>query len=182
MSMSSTKPSVAGRNKMLAGLGALIVPIGIGLAVWDASKRGSVAPGGACEDDEHCRPGGNCLNLGPDETLCAEMCSVGCDDGFRCVALPTQLKNASGFHDLGEVYFCLPESVATRFEPEKVEPPPPPPPEPEPEVEPEPDSESEVEATAPADDKATKKKKKKKRKRKKKKKKRGSGMRVIGIH
>jgi hypothetical protein len=160
-------------NKALAGLGALIVPIGIGLAVWDASKRGSVDPGGACEDDEQCKPGANCLSLGPDENMCASMCSVACEDGFRCVALPIELKNASGFNDLGEVYFCLPEPIAARFEPEP-EPEPEPAPEPEPEVEePEPEPEPET--------KAVKKKKKKRKRKKKKKKKKRSTPRVIQL-
>jgi hypothetical protein len=85
-------------------VGALVVPLIVGFAVWDASKRGSMAMGEVCEEDKYCESG-LCVAAG-NTRLCAEMCSGQCRDGFTCV--PTEAPE-----DLGTVYYyCLPSELA----------------------------------------------------------------------
>jgi hypothetical protein len=93
-------------------LGALIVPIGIAIAVTSAMKTDSVDLGGACSDRNECKkPADACMSVG-DHEVCTMMCNPGCPSGFECAPIKVTLHNQAGFHDMEGRYCFKPEVVA----------------------------------------------------------------------
>jgi hypothetical protein len=84
-------------------LGALIVPVGITIAVMGVLKRNTVDIDGECTGDE-CKPGLECLS-----GTCMKSCfkAGDCPSGFTCGKINVTLKNAAGFHELGEQPYCV---------------------------------------------------------------------------
>lgn len=87
-------------------VGALILPIGIGIAVRDVIKKNSIELGGECSDSEHCKSG-TCLT--GDVGQCTKTCSKldPCPSGFGCVPVNVTLHNQGGFHNLGTQTYCV---------------------------------------------------------------------------
>ncbi len=89
-------------------LGALILPIGLGIAGYDFLQRGSIPLGGECRDSEHCANSGKCLE-GSEGGICVISCIGGCPDGFVCqqveVTYTTTQRKAI---DMGAMEYCFP--------------------------------------------------------------------------
>jgi hypothetical protein len=87
-------------------LGAIIIPIGIGIAVRDVMKKSSIELGGECSDSEHCKSG-TCLT--GDVGQCTKTCSKldPCPAGFGCQPVSVTLHNQGGFHNLGTQNYCI---------------------------------------------------------------------------
>jgi hypothetical protein len=95
-------------------LGALIVPIGLGIAIHSFLQRDSVEIGGECSDREQCRaPADACMSVG-ERQVCTVECGSGCPAGLECVEMNVTLQNSAGFHDLNGVRYCLPHDLAAR--------------------------------------------------------------------
>jgi hypothetical protein len=96
-------------------LGAIIVPVGLGIAAWDLALQGSVPPGGECANDGQCAEG-NCLAIEGASSVCSPSCdsSRQCPAGLACVDIEVTLQNAGGFHELGAMPQCVPASFASR--------------------------------------------------------------------
>lgn len=93
-------------------LGALIVPVGIGLSARDVLKADSIELGGECSDSKHCKSH-TCLTGGT--SVCTQSCSKfdPCPNGFSCEAVSVTLRNSAGHHDLGDQSYCMRASVAS---------------------------------------------------------------------
>jgi hypothetical protein len=93
-------------------LGALILPIGIGIAIYSASLQNSVELGGSCTDRQQCKaPADACMSLGGD-SVCTVMCNPGCPAGFECVELDVTMQNQGGFHEMKGVRYCFTKQLA----------------------------------------------------------------------
>ncbi|MBS2017982.1 MAG: hypothetical protein JST00_34215 [Deltaproteobacteria bacterium] len=105
-SMPPPGPEKKGFKFQMWMLGALIVPIGIGIAVRDIVKKGSIELGGECSDSEHCKSG-TCLT--GDVGQCTKTCSKldPCPTGFSCQPVNVTLHNQGGFHNLGTQTYCI---------------------------------------------------------------------------
>lgn len=92
-------------------LGALIVPIGIGIAVRDVLKANTLELGDECSDSKHCKSG-TCLTGEP--SVCTQDCNAlkACPAGFTCQKVKVTLQNQAGFHDLGTQSYCFKASGA----------------------------------------------------------------------
>ncbi|MBX3193326.1 MAG: hypothetical protein KF819_40465 [Labilithrix sp.] len=105
-------------------LGAIIVPIGIGIAIRDVLKRGTIDLGGECSDSEHCKSH-TCLT--GEISVCTKSCSPfdPCPSGFSCDAVNVTLNNQAGSHNLGTQHYCMPShggASAAASEPSATEP------------------------------------------------------------
>ena len=93
-------------------LGALIVPVGIGIAIYDAATAHTVPLGGECADRDDCaEPADACLSVGS-RSVCTMQCAGSCPGGLACVGMDVTLQNAAGFHDLSGMRYCLPADMA----------------------------------------------------------------------
>jgi hypothetical protein len=83
-------------------LGAVIVPIGLGIAVVSFMQRNSVEVGGSCSADEQCKKGDS-------GGVCSNTCSSSsdCAAGLACTSIKVTLTNQAGSHDLGPQKYCL---------------------------------------------------------------------------
>ena len=99
-------PEKKGFRFQLWMVGALILPIGIGIAIRDVMKKSSIELGGECSDSEHCKSG-TCLT--GDVGQCTKTCSKldPCPAGFGCVPVNVTLHNQGGFHNLGTQSYCV---------------------------------------------------------------------------
>ena len=86
-------------------LGALIVPIGITIAIVDVVKTNSADIGEECVNAGRCKDGLQCVS-----SKCMKSCSLagksGCPSGYSCKKIKVTLQNQAGFHDLGEQPYC----------------------------------------------------------------------------
>ncbi len=104
-------------------LGALILPIGIGIAVRDVLKRNTLELGEECSSSDHCKSH-RCLE--GDVGVCTKTCSpIGdaCPAGFACIPVHVTLHNQGGFHDLGAQTYCMRAPAAAAAPPPSTSPP-----------------------------------------------------------
>ena len=87
-------------------LGALIIPVGIGLSVRDVMLKSSIELGGECSDSDHCKSH-TCLT--GDVGACTKTCNRfdRCPENFSCEQVSVTLENQAGSHDLGAQGYCL---------------------------------------------------------------------------
>jgi hypothetical protein len=87
-------------------LGLIIVPIGIGISIYDAATEHTVPLGGECIDRDDCAaPADACLSI-DSRSICTMQCGQ-CPAGFTCEDVAVTMHNRAGFHNL-DMRYCLP--------------------------------------------------------------------------
>ena len=89
-------------------LGALIIPIGIGISVINVMNKGTAALGASCSQNDDCSKGGQCVNI-DGKSQCTHQCSPGskspeyiCEQGFDCATISMR----AGTKDV-DINYCV---------------------------------------------------------------------------
>jgi hypothetical protein len=100
-------------------LGAAILPVIIGLAIWSFAKRGSVEVGGDCDNREQCKdPSTQCLQLGQAaefKQVCTAQCSPLCPAGLECVPISVQYGGSFTGVTVPKDEYCFRPDIAQKL-------------------------------------------------------------------